>query len=167
MTPEEMAEMYASRDLQDQLHLRHEAFYLFADVLLDRVGEAVWFYFGGNARSIRSHTGMQKNLASYAERKGLGPIPSSLKSIIDDCQERIGDPRDSTITHARDPRKRWGTMYSLGEANTWLGESILNPTESDKFVQLEAPREIVALANAYVHQILDYIEANRDKARLT
>lgn len=87
------------------VELEIDSFYIFAKVLLDRVGHGLEFYFGqAKGCSLESHNEMMKCFAKYVKAKNLTPPPKRLVELLKTLKTEIRDYRDKEIVHAKRPR---------------------------------------------------------------
>ena len=80
-----------------------ECFFLFAKILLDKVANFVWDYFG-QARnlSLRSHDQLVKNLSKYSRKKEIS-LPDSFVELASSLKDTVADYRDKQIAHLQSP----------------------------------------------------------------
>lgn len=163
----EIEQLEEDSRIQQFIHLHVEAFYLFADIGLDRVGQAVEFYFGqGRACSLVKHSALKTNLSKFVTQKGLQAVPQPLLLMIQECQERVGDVRDRLIAHQRDARLTLTTAFTISTSEAWIAFGVVNPRPEEPSRTVEPPRAIMELVSAYVVAMIDWVEGNQDKARL-
>ena len=126
------------------LELEIDSFYLFAKILLDRVSHVIEFYFGIASRCfLESHDGLTKCFQSFVGQKGLTAPPHQITELLTLLKEKISDYRDYEISHAKKPRQLEAIGFSLETGRTWKNPGHLYPTEKDKFVFSESPRDLI------------------------
>jgi hypothetical protein len=169
LTPEQVDLMKESDALGTILHLRIETFYLFAKMLLDKLGQAIESYFGqGREASLERHSKLARNLEKFAAQKGLVPPPPTLMEKIEEAGERIADYRDHYVTHPANPRMMLATGVSTETGDTWLMPFHAYPKESEAVFpppRSESPPVLLKWIEDYVGEVLAYVVANRDRAR--
>jgi hypothetical protein len=98
LTPEEQAQWQADYVYSVVLQLRIETFYVFADILLDRIANVfVWLFGQSAARSARlsKHDHMKKKIVAYAADKQLSPVPETLMKLARQLAKQVGTYRIS------------------------------------------------------------------------
>jgi hypothetical protein len=164
--PDEMALLEQGRDVHLKLHLRIDAFYVFAKVLLDDIGKAIQEFFG-HARGLpigKSHSQLQANLFDYAAELDLTD-PTPLLSTAGEGDPRITDYRDKQDTHRQNVRTMKATVWSNEDQLARIGTGMLLPKDTDKYPESEAPPGLLEFIERYVDEVLSYIEANEPDHR--
>jgi hypothetical protein len=152
------------------LYLRIETFYLFAKILIDKLARLIPHYFGeARGVGIRAHSRLADHdaLPEFAEQKGLTAVPRSLATLIKEVGKRVSDYRDHLITHAKSPRTMRDIAFQMDTGEAAIVTTKLYPPpghDSGISTQSETPRTLLPLIGTYVIELLDYLEANRDKA---
>ena len=161
LTPDEERLMREGWPIHVVLHLRIDAFYVFAKILLDDVGKAIQVFFG-EARDLpigKKHSQMQSNLAGYAEAKGLSR-PTALLLMADEAATRIADYRDHWVTHVQNVRAMRVTHFD-DSRTTSIGHGMLLPKQTDQVKASEKPPDLLAFIESYVGEVVEYIEQNQ------
>ena len=168
MSPEQIVLREDALDITTRLHLEIEAFYLFAKILLDKVAQAIQFYFGpARGISLSSHDKLLKYLASYAEAKGL-TIDESFISKVEKLKATVSDFRDYQISHIEEGRRgrvMRGTMFtSAGSSRMSIG--MLYPQERDRQFETQPLNELLAEFSDYIDSVVDFIKPNQERTHL-
>jgi len=167
VTEEERALMEEGALAAILVHLRIETFYLFAKILLDRLARLLPHYFG-SARGVKvkGHSSLVSGaLPKFSAGLGLTEVPASLSSRIQDLGRRVSDYRDQAIAHAYSPRTMRATMFERDSMRASISTATLYPRDdSEMAINSENPRTLLPTIEEYVLELLDYIEANREKA---
>jgi hypothetical protein len=94
------AEMRLHEDavrFQQAVQLEEESFYLFAKMLLDKVAQAVGFYFGpARGCSTKSHDDFTKCIRRYCELKGL-ELSDDLVAHVEHLKSDVADSGTSKL----------------------------------------------------------------------
>ncbi len=168
LTQQQLEIQVAGRALTTQAHLEIESFYLFAKILLDKIANAIEFYFGeGRSLPLTSHDKLTKNIEKYAEIKGL-TIDKKLIETINRLKTDISDFRDYQIQHIakeRNPRTMKGTLFDA-EGNVRLSLNHLYPTDKDKQHDTKTLADLIDEIDEYIEVIVKFTKANSDKTVL-
>ncbi len=147
------------------LHLEIETFYLFAKILLDKIAHSLEFYFGqGRRKPLDSHDDLVKNLASYAEEKGL-KLPSDFMALAAVLKKDISDYRDYEIAHEKSPRRMRATIFDA-DGNMRIAGVSLYPTEKDQQVESKVLHDLSKDMAIYIDRVIELIGSNQNKTRL-
>jgi hypothetical protein len=153
-----------AEEFQTPLHLRIETFYLFAKILLDKVGLAIQHYFGpAREASLSSHSKLRRNLLEFARQRDLSPPPLSLLERMDDVETRIIAYRDYQVTHDQSPRTAKATSFVLPSREAFVSVERAFPDPEEQGVRSENPQDL-RLIDEYLLDAVEYIRANRDRA---
>ena len=157
-------------ELTRAVHFEIESFYVFAKTLLDRIAMNFQYLFGPpRARGIPigSHHQLIDHLAAYAEDRGLLLVPAELLPKAVQLQARISDYRDDEITHANNPRVTKGMSIVAGFTRIHLGRLLPTPHElaQNEVTQSATPIELGADLDAYLRDVIAYLDANVTHAR--
>ena len=155
-------------EITTRLHLEIETFYLFAKILLDKIAQAIEFYFG-QARGLpmASHDKLTKYLEGYLQNKVLTMDPSIMETITQ-LKSDVSDFRDYRISHIEESRRGRvlrGTLFNA-DGNTRLAIGMLYPKEKDRQYDTKPLDDLLVELHTYINGIVMFIEANRDKTRL-
>jgi hypothetical protein len=166
MTEEEIEEMGQHSKLQVALHLEIESYYLFADILLDKIAHFIEDYFG-QARDIglRSHRRLCESFDAYCAAKGIASH-LDMAATATRLETTIGDHRDKQIAHLQSPRTLHGTYISpSGRASISRhrlyardSETALGPSEAHI-------HELHPMLEQYVSQLVLLVKQNRERSR--
>jgi hypothetical protein len=161
LTAGEIEQMEQHREASRLLHLRIDTFYVFAKILLDKIGPLLEALFGqGVAASLERHSKLIRNLDDYAGQRGLTPVPEDLTSRMNGM-DVIVEYRDNWITHDSSPRTVKGTTYDLRSRQATTARSRIYPRAGETVApQPTSPRALLPEIEAYVEAVFDYIEAN-------
>jgi len=167
MTDEQMRLAEQGAEITARLHLEIESFYLFAKIFLDKVAHALEYYFGpGRGLSLDSHDDLTRDLAKYAELKGL-TLSSSLSICIQKCKKEISDYRDYQIAHEKSPRTMRGTMYSLDGSDVRMFLNQIYPRSPNvKQIESGTPDALLLLIDEYLSNVLAFVSQNSAKTAL-
>jgi hypothetical protein len=155
--------------LSTLLHLEIETFYLMAKILLDKIAQAVEFYFGPErSLPLSSHDKLSRNFKKYHERKSL-EVSAEIFKTIDQLKSDISDFRDYQISHIVDYRRGRivrGTAFSNTEGDARLSIAMLYPGKKDKQYDSRPLTELLRELDEYVIQVVQLIEHNTAKTHL-
>lgn len=162
------AEIELQDELINQAHMEVETYYLFAKIALDKIAHFVEDYFG-QARhvSLRSHGNWKKHFARYCESKRL-VTPDGMLDRITLLERDIAEFRAKSIAHLQHPRVFRGTSVYPGTGLIGIVFAVRKVRECEQVPT--SPPSVSAvgqLLDAYVHDLVALIEANRDKSRFT
>ena len=163
-TNEDRPGMNAWSDAADTLAYEIEAFYLFAKILLVRIGRLVECYFGPARKcSLDSHDQLVKHIDSYLSTLQLPAAPRSLKHLVEVVKTTISDYRDYEIAHEKSDRNR-GLIIPPAEMGppTIHAVSIVRP---DRGTQSSSPTRLIVLLNDYCGEWTRYLTSNSDRCR--
>ncbi|MBI2590449.1 MAG: hypothetical protein HYW33_01005 [Candidatus Blackburnbacteria bacterium] len=168
MDAQQMKLMGEGRKITKHLHLEIESFYLFAKILLDKISQAIQFYFGpARSLSLASHDKLTKHIENYAKTKALS-LSSELFETIKKLKSDISDFRDYQIQHIeeyRQGRVARGTAFD-GDGNTKLSLFSVFPTEKDRQYESRHLKELEGEISAYIDNVIEFIEQNKTKTNL-
>lgn len=169
VTPEEWEEMQRTATLGTRLHLEIESFYVFANILLDRIAATCLFYF--SRKSKWNHWQLTANLENFCKKRGLVVPSANLLKMPAQLQDLIVKYRNTRIEHVEEPRLIHGT--SLGpDKKAKILPAILYPTqeEMEKIGEIQRPSadldEILASLDTYMTAMLNFFDGNADKSIL-
>src|SRR5207247_1838375 len=109
LTQDEWEEMQRNAEIGRRLHLEIESFYIFANILLDRVASTFRFYFWGKPNWNHMH--LATNLRNICVKKSLRVPDANLLQMPADLQEHIVEYRNKRIEHVEEPRLHFGTVW--------------------------------------------------------
>ena len=93
-----------ARILSLTVQMELETFYIFPKVLLDKLAQAIGFYFGPARGCLTSSPDdLSKSIRTYAALKGL-VLPESLVEEMEHLRTDVADFRDKQISHEKSPR---------------------------------------------------------------
>jgi hypothetical protein len=159
------------RDLEKQLELEIESFYIFAKMMLDMAAKLIEFYFGDhNGPSLRSHSKLVKNLKEYCQKQYRDlPVPETLLSSARRLQTDISDFRDKQFTHPERERARrgaWSIQFTTSE-DVHMARAWLYPKVKDTYDRSYSLKNIWSELDAYLESIVEFLSANSAKSKLT
>lgn len=163
---EQRKELDRGYEFSNKLHLHIESFYMFAKILLDKIAQAIYFYFGNSKTMFQSHHDMIGRIQSYVSERGLIPIPEPLLNRMKQLQELVSDFRDDVITHQYSPRAMKATMFNYTTGETWMMDHRIEPKEGDKQRESMPITQLIKLIDDYIAEIINYLLANKDRAYL-
>ena len=166
VTPEELAEMQRTTEIGNRLHLEIESFYIFANILLDRIASTFRFYFWKkpqwNHRQLTSH------MERICTKKQLTVTPNCILQMPADLEKQIVSYRNTRIEHVEEPRLQFATMWN-SDKKTKISPIFLYPQPGEAESQQNPTgdlEEILRLLDSYVVAMLDFFDANADKSIL-
>lgn len=159
---EKRKELHRGYELTTELHLQMESFYLFAKILLDKISQSIYFYFGNTQTNFQSHHNMIKNFQRYVSEKNLSS-PNDLFVQMEVLQEKISEFRDQVIVHQYSPRATKATMYDAS-GESWLVDTRVEPKEGERQREGMSPKQLIKQIDDYILEVLNYLSANKDKA---
>ena len=155
-------------EITTRLHLEIETFYLFAKILLDKVAQAIEFYFGqARGLPLASHDKLAKYLERYLDNKGLTIDPSIMEKVTQ-LKTDVSDFRDYQISHVEESRRgrvMRGTIFNA-DGNTRLSIGMLYPKEKDRQYETKPLDELLTELDTYIASVIRFLETNRNKTRL-
>lgn len=139
------------------LHLRIETYYVFAKMLLDKLGQLIETYYGqGRSVSLHRHSSLKASLETYADQKGL-ELPAGLPRLVRDLDDRIVSYRDWRVIHRAGQRDIPLTVWSGGEGAA-ISFARIYPRETDTPARAsESPRELMPLLAEYVDAVVELL----------
>ena len=140
------------------LHLRIEAFFVFAKIAMDQVTCVIEDFFGADHEK-----GWKKHERDYATRRGL-QIPDGMIESKERLRDTVGEYRNRGITHHENPRLMRGTLTGPDGESQIAGRWI-HPKDDDPQTSSPKIAKCMQDLDEYVLMLIDLIEANRDKAR--
>jgi hypothetical protein len=161
----------------ETLHLEVESFYLFAKILLDRMGDTLLFFLKEKPwRHGSSYNHLLDKKKGPMVLAKLGAPPPRLVELSEDLKRRVGDVRTYLIEHQYEAR--WMRSTTVG----WEGVARMRPlstlmyaTESERKAAASAEREAVAKAatreteapeallpvfDELIHEVIGFMERN-------
>jgi hypothetical protein len=155
-------------EITARLHLEIETFYLFAKILLDKVAQAIEFYFGpARGLPLASHDKLAKFLEQYGQAKGL-VINVPILGIVTQLKSDVSDFRDYQISHIEESRRgrvTRGTLFNA-DGNTRLSIGMLYPKEKDRQYDTKPLNELLDDLKNYIDSVVDFIKTNEAKTCL-
>ena len=167
LTQDEIRRLDEGRETSLTLHLRIETFYIFAKIVLDKIGPLFEALFGqGRAASLERHSKLVRNLDEYVSQHGLTPVPPDLSNKMEGLGERVAEYRDKWITHDASPRTMKGTMFELEKREATIAPGRLYPRKGEVAEpQPLSPRTLLPEIDAYVIAVVDYLDENVSAVR--
>lgn len=168
LTANDIKQLEANAKLAQLVHLEIESFYLFAKILLNKLALFVQDYFGKvQGCPLTSHDGLSKKIHQYVQDTELR-LPDG---FIERCvwlKEHISDFRDKQISHLKNPRSMYVTMFNLNNPNARIGITNLYPNDRElQRSQIESEELPILLIElyAYIDQICELVTTNRSRSR--
>jgi len=94
-----------NQQIEEQIQMEIETFYLFALVLLDRLSQAIWCFFGpSRSGSLKAHKQFVNNFERYAKEKNIA-LPLSLLKLAENLRKSVLQFRDWQISHELNPEE--------------------------------------------------------------
>lgn len=163
-TEEQRKELDRGYELSSELHLHIESFYIFAKILLDKIAQAIYFYFGNSKTMFQSHHDMIGRIQPYVSERGLSPIPESLFNQMNQLKEQVSDFRDDVITHQYSPRAMKATMFNYTTGETWMMNHRIEPKEGEGQREGIPLTQLTKQINGYILEVINYLSSNKNKA---
>jgi len=146
------------------LHIEIESFFIFSKIYIDKIAQFINNFLGSQrSLSLQSHGKLKKNFNVYINSKNL-KVPKTFLHDIDWFEKIVVDTRDKKITHQKNPRSVFGTMYS-DDISANIAISFLNPMEKDSQVNSPDIHEIVKRLILYTMRLLRLVKRNRIHSR--
>jgi len=156
----------AGAQLNIQVHLEIESFYLFAKITLDDVARAIEYYFGpAKGLALDSHDDLSKRLSAYAAAKGL-VVPQEFVDRVVNLRERISDFRDQKISHEKSPRTMQGTTWQMGGQPRIMMTRIFPRATDPQQAESEPLPDLRVAIDAYLANVVALLRANESKTAL-
>jgi hypothetical protein len=166
VTREELTEMRRMAEIALTLHLEIESFFVFANILLDRVASACRYYFW--KRADWNHWQLTHNLEKVCAKKGLHMPDLGLLKMPSELGAKIVAYRNTRVEHVEEPRLHYATMWGP-DKKPKIYPILLYPTEGEA-KSMQKPSgdidEIMALLDHYMTSMLDFFDANAEKSVL-
>lgn len=135
------------------VHLRVEAFYGLARLLLDRTAQAVEHYLGSVADlPLATHRRLEEHLAAFAERKRLTSPLHVVETARELSAEVLDDTRDLVVELGDRPRP----MVAI----VWAGSGDAGIVDS-RTTEPIALRDVLGRLDDYVGGVVRYLDENR------
>jgi hypothetical protein len=167
LTKADLAEWERHSQLNTEVHLEIEAFYLFAKVLLDHSARFIEHHFGQcRGLSLDSHDDLVKRFARFAGKHQL-QVPPTFIDIARSLKNSVADFRDYEIVHKKKPRTMHATTWGP-ERETKMSMPQLYPRGKELggvATQSESLQTLMGAIDAYLSQLTELILANRDRSR--
>jgi len=166
MTGDERKEYDRITQHSMRVHLEIESFYVFANILLDRIASTFRFYLW--RRPEWNHRQLSQNLEKICTKKSLQvPSPDLLK-MPHALEDLIVKYRNTKIEHVDEPRMILGTTWSP-TSRVRIVPIVLYPSpgEAEEVQHSTADLdELLASLDAYMTTMLDFFDANAHKSIL-
>ena len=99
LSKEQQEELERGARTAQLLHMEIETYFLFTCILLDRIANCIYDFFGQEQGvRLQSHRNLKKNLERYADAKGLA-LPDNMIRYAKELFEEVVVYRDKNITH--------------------------------------------------------------------
>lgn len=165
-TDEQRKELNRGYELSTELHLQIESFYIFAKILLDKIAQAVYFYFGNSKTSFQSHHTMIDNLQTYTTEREVSPPPKTLLEKMSEIRVKVSNFRDEVIIHQYAPRAMKATMFDYTTGETWLVDHRIHPKEGERQRESLPPTQLIKDLDDYIEEVFSYLSSSKDNAYL-
>ena len=166
LTTEEQLEMQRLHQIGQVLHLDIESFYVFANILLDRIASTFRYYFW--RKPEWNHRQLMESISKICEKKSLSVVPDNILGMPADLEQRIVKYRNKLIEHVEEPRIVHATRWDA-DKKAKIAPSLLFPMdeEEDSFQHSTGDiDEILARVDRYIIAMLDFFDANAEKSIL-
>lgn len=166
LSEEQRAELERGARTGQQLHMEIETYFLFTCILLDRIANCIYDFFGQEQGvRLQSHRNLKKNLERYADAKGLA-LPDDMIRYAKELFEEVVVYRDKNITHLKRPRAMHATL-THPEHGSRIAITALYPVDNDAQVESPIVKVVQAKVRTYVEMFIEVIQNNRGKSRYT
>ena len=150
----------------EAVELEVESFYLFAKILVDRVADTIFQFFGIDwpaKGSSHSHLARQFNRLEQRAK-----TPSEMIGLAKEVQERIVTFRDDLIEHLDDPRHIRGSGLDEQNVAKLLFPTVLYPKTNESPLRKlsEDSREVIDLLDRYIAVAVKCLQDNLGKCVL-
>jgi len=146
------------------LHLDIESFYMFADILLDRMASTFSYYFWRSPKW--NHRKLVSHIAKICEGKSLTITSDEIFTIPNNLLQLVVEYRNKYIQHAEEPRLQFATSWG-SDLKAKIYPMVLYPREGE-VESFQKPThdldEILDLIGSYIIAMLDIFEDNADKS---
>jgi hypothetical protein len=166
LTQEELLEMQRLGQVAQRLHLDIESFYVFANILLDRIASTFRYYFWRKPQW--NHRQLVQRIAKICEEKPLSAVPIDILTIPADLQRHVVNYRNTRIEHVEEPRFQFATMWN-SDKKAKIYPTLLYPEQGEvESLQYSTGdiNELLALIGRYIIAMLDFFDANAEKSIL-
>lgn len=173
MTPEEIAEDDARFQQQTALLYELEAFYMFANVLLDRISAATQYYFGLGltGRQWESFYSMNKHLVGYADAKKLSQPPQELLNTMHWLYNNVSNFRGDFLAHKhtkdRQVRSMMGLVFNNEHGGAYFNVGQMYPKDGETPIIAKKPDELVDYFNTFIKSWVEYLTQNSGQRNLS
>ena len=166
MTDAEVEEMNRRGQAQRQLQLEIETFFLFANILLDRIAAATEYYFGRGKRQWRSFDAMRQFLTEYAKNRGLSE-PAELVDLVAWLADNVATMRHELQVHKHDRDYTVRVHFGMGidaSDETFLTPGLLYPKEGEALdMKFERPRVVYEQLGKFIAVWTKYLDENKTR----
>lgn len=166
LTPDQREEYDRIARQSVRVHLEIESFYVFANILLDRIASTFRFYFW--RRSNWNHRQLSQNLEKICVSKSLHVSSRDFFKMPDKLEGLIVKYRNTRIEHVEEPRLILGTSWSPS-SRVKIVPMVLYPSadEAEEVQHSTADLdELLEVLGAYMAIMLDLFDANAAKSIL-
>jgi hypothetical protein len=163
-TQEEWLELQNLLETSKMLHLDIESFYMFADILLDRMASTFSYYFWRNPKW--NHRKLVDHIEKICEGKRLTITNGEILTIPYNLLQIVVEYRNKHIQHAQEPRLIFTTSWDSdlkAKIRPMLSHSQEGEVESFQKSTHDL-NDILDLIGRYIIAMLDVFEANADKS---
>ncbi len=165
VTQEEQKEMDAVNAMGKELHLDIESFYVFSNILLDRVASTFRLYFWN--RADWNERQLLTNFQNVIIGRKLLLTPADLYTRLCVVDKLIVKYRNKRIEHVEEPRLYFGTAWN--QRGVMISPMLVYPKEGEAETEqytTDNLSEIMININDYLIGMLDFFEANTTRSIL-
>lgn len=166
LTPGELVGAQRLDEIRQTLHLDIESFYVFANILLDRIASTFGYYFWRKPKW--NHWQLVSNIERICAEKPLAIVAPDILTIPAELQRHVVAYRNTHIEHVEEPRLLFGTAWGP-DNKAKIHPTLLYPEHGDaEALQIFTGDldEILGLVSKYIIGMLDFFDANADKSVL-
>ena len=169
LTAAEIADQARWFEVTLTLHLEIESFYQFSKILLDRLADVVYLYFG-EPRPSKGSSHSRLVTAAGFERlcREHAVAGDAVLPLLTDLHTRVVRHETDVIEHLLEPRSTPGTSSGpLGRAAISMGLVAPDPATSTFDTRMtEDPAALLTAIDRYITTIAGFLEANLEKSVL-
>jgi hypothetical protein len=167
LTADEILEAQGLGVMAAAIHLDIESFFVFANILLDRVASTCRYYFW--KRADWNHRQLTERFTKICEQREFSLPDSELLLIPSKLHAMIVSYRNARVEHVEDPRLLFGTMWGL-DKKARIAPTLLYPAIGEAETAQTPPGdidEIMRVLELYLCSMLDFFDANAEGSILS
>ena len=170
----EITELYnKTQKIGIKLHLAIESFYIFSQVLLDRIADSIRYFFGIKYDGLGStHIKLKAKWDKFVVHKNIEVKPLDIYSQMESLGEIVTKYRNTEIQHLSEPRKLFGSTWGP-DKKVKIYSNVLYPTESESeniaLIQKSTidPSKLLSDLKTYAISVTELFTVNFNRSNLT